>query len=160
MLHYPPFLHRSSMLLDIYNLILNWKSAYTSLSVLSPSFLNPLSVWGPEEHTVSLPFWCHRQAAGTGHGKWLGAAGIRAASHLAASPIPHLGHRLRRCRRKSSLRAFLLFPWELGKCRINNNNNYSSWKILFLLASFLAQRESCLELHKVFVIEENSFSTE
>jgi len=135
-------------------------SLYSLFSVFAPSFPNPLSAWGTEEHTVSLPFWCHGQAPGTGSGKWLGAAGIQAASCLAASPIPHLGRRLRRCRRKSSLRAFLIFPWELGKCRINNNNNYSSWKILFLPACFLAQGESWLELHKVFVIEENSFSTE
>lgn len=102
-----PFIHAP----HIYSLILNWKRAYSYFSVFSPSFLTPL-FWGGNRR-VHNTFAILVPWAGSGH-QW-GAAGIQAASQLTTSPVPHLGQRLGRCRRRSSIRAFSPVPMGVGK---------------------------------------------
>lgn len=125
----------------------------TSFSLFPPSFLNPLPAQGTEGHVGTL--------AGGATGRQWGVAGSIRDPNPSRCCQPHSvpGHRPKGGESPRKPWSFSVFLWELGKCRINNKNSYSSWKILFLLVCFLPERESWLELHKVWVIEENSFST-
>lgn len=129
----PPFPHHSSMLFGIHSLMsCGSQPTFPWLDFLHLCYI--LSQSG-EQNSTSI-FAISGPQADTWHK--LGVADNQAPAHFAASPVPHLGYRLRRWRRKSSfeLSCYSHGSWESAEQTIITitpaGKYYFSWLLFWL----------------------------